>query len=67
MYNNSGYPIPLVALNNIIMVTRFLNLRCNVCFVAPAYLQIVYKGLNALWNGSATVNVAKFLLILFTN
>ena len=67
MYNNSGYPIPLVALNSIIMVTRFLNLRCNVCFVVPVYLQIVYKGLNALWNGSATVNVAKFLLILFTS
>ena len=67
MYNNSGYPIPLVALNSIIMVTIFLNLSCNVCFVAPVYLQIVYKGLNALWNGSATVNVAKFLLILFTS
>ena len=47
MYNNSGYPIPLVALNSIIMVTRFLNLLCNVCFVVPVYLQIVYKGLNA--------------------
>ena len=49
MYNNSGYRIPLVALNSIIMVTRFLNLRCNVCFVAPVYLQIVYKGLNAFF------------------
>ena len=46
MYNYSGYPIPLVALNSIIMVTRFLNLLGNVCFVVPVYLQIVYKGLN---------------------
>ena len=42
MYTNSGYRIPLVALNSIIMVTRFLNLRYNVCFVVPVYLQIVY-------------------------
>ena len=44
MYKNSGFPAPLVVLNSMIKVVRFLKLPCSLCFVIPVNSQLVYRG-----------------------
>ena len=44
MYKNSGFPAPLVVLNSMIKVARFLKLPCSLCFVIPVNSQQVYRG-----------------------
>ena len=44
MYKNSGFPAPLVVLNSMIKVVRFLKLPSSLCFVIPVNSQLVYRG-----------------------
>ena len=42
MFKSGGFPAPLVALNSMIKLVRFLKLRCNVCLVIPVNSQLVF-------------------------